>query len=403
MTRPTPTRTAGRRRLAVAAAVGVALLASACGSGSADDEGSADLGDATSEVGQQAAELVTATMGKFSYAENDFPESPSDIQPYTDWKGPTEAPAPAKSANVQVIVCTKAAAACMATASGIEAAGEALGWEVEVIDGGGTPQAQSQAFDTAFSRKPDAIIGVAVPTLSSQDKLEDAKERGIITIATGDTEPDSGTAYDAYVSFRMPLMETLVAYAEIARTDGKADTIVVNDPTTPSLIESMEQFKAVYATCDDCETSDVDWKITDAIDPTKVNSIISGALAANPDATSITLPYSIGLPAVIQAIDAASKADQVKILVKDADAAGLEALKAGQIEFNAGASPTWAGWGTVDQVIRGMAGEPYLQGDQTGLGVVTFDKSTVPDNTDVDQWDGLVDFVSEYKKIWGVS
>lgn len=398
-------RTAGRRvRLTFGGiALATTVLLTSCSSGS-DSSTSTDLKkSATSEVAKGAETLVTSTMGKFSYSAGDFPVKPDQIKPYTSWKGPTSAPTPAAKANIQVIVCSKSATACVSSANGVVAAAKALGWSANIVDGGGTPQGYSQAFDTAMSRKPDAIIGIAVPTLAVGDKLAEARSKGIITVVNGDTQPKSGTLYDAYVSFRMPLMESLLAYAEIARTNGKADSIVVTDPSAPSLIEAMGQYKKVMATCSGCKTTDVSWKITDASDPTKVNSIITGALAKNPNATSLVLPYSVGLPAAVQAVASAGKTDQVKILVKDADSTGLEAVRSGQVLYNAGASPAWAGWAAVDQVIRGMAKEPYLAGDKTGLGVVTFDKATVPSGTDIDKWSGMVDFASEYKKIWGAS
>ncbi|MFJ9627369.1 sugar ABC transporter substrate-binding protein [Streptomyces sp. NPDC091280] len=398
-------RAAGRRVHLTFGGITLAatVLLSACGSGS-DSTTSTDLGKtATNAVAKEAETLVTSTMGKFSYSAGDFPVKPGQITPYTSWKGPTSAPKPAAKADLQVIACSKSATACMSSANGVVAAAKALGWTAEIIDGGGTPQGYSQAFDTAISRGPDAIIGIAVPTLAVGDKLAEARSKGIITVVNGDTRPKSGTLYDAYVSFRMPLMESLLAYAEIARTNGKADSIVVTDPSAPSLIEAMGQYKKVMATCSGCRTTDVSWKITDAADPTKVNSIVTGALAKDPTATSLVLPYSVGLPAAVQAVASAGKSDQVKILVKDADSTGLEALKSGQVLYNAGASPAWAGWATVDQVVRGMAKQPYLPGDRTGLGVVTFDRATVPAGTDIDKWSGMVDFASEYKKIWGVS
>ncbi|WP_460062577.1 sugar ABC transporter substrate-binding protein [Streptomyces sp. YKOK-I1] len=401
-----PRRHTARRtgRLVLGGVVSAAaVLLTACSSGSSTST-STDLDkSATSSLAKKAADLVTSTMGKFSYSAGDFPTAPDQITPYTTWNGPKTAPKPAAKADIQVIVCTKGAAACVASANGVVAAAKALGWTADIIDGGGTPQGYSQAFDTAMSRKPDAIIGIAVPTLAVGDKLAEARSKGIVTVVNGDTQPKSGELYDAYVSFRMPLMESLLAYAEIARTDGKANSIVLTDPSAPSLIEAMGQYKKVMATCSGCRTTDVSWKITDAADPTKVNAIIAGALAKNPTATTLTVPYSVGLPAVVQAVASAGKSDQVKILVKDADSAGLDALKSGQILYNAGASPAWAGWAAVDQVVRGLAKQPYLAGDKTGLGVVTFDKATVPADTDIDKWSGIVDFAAEYRKIWGVS
>lgn len=392
------------RGAVLAAGAVCALALGACGSDD-DDGGSSAAGTSTAAAGDVvsgAQALVDQTMGKLTYSETDFPTKPDEITEYGDWRGPTSAPAPKEGANVQVIVCTKGAAACVDAAEGVQAAGEALGWDVEVIDGGGTPQGFAKAFDTAFSRNADAIIGIAVPTLAVGDKLEEAKSRDIVTVVTGDVEPDEGTTYDGYVSFRMPFMESLLAYAEIARTDGKANSIVVTDPSFPSLVEAMGQYKKVMETCDGCSTSDVSWKITDAADPTKVNSIISGALSKDPDATAITVPYAVGLPAVIQAVSSAGKSEDVQVLVKDGDEVGLQAVRDGQVAYNAGASPTWAGWASVDQAIRGMAGEDYLTPEQIGLGLVTFDKETVPAEGTIDDWDGMIDYAAEYQKAWGI-
>ena len=376
-----------------------------CGS---DDNSSAD---SASDNGGQSADVVAGTkdlMERVSdglaFSPTDFPESPDQIETGGEWRGPTEAPAHEQGKRIEVITCTNQALACVQAADGVKAAGKVLGWKVGVIDGRGTPEGYTNAFDTAFSRKPDAIIGIAVPALTVGDKLATAKERKIVTIGvsdpppTGDQEPWQG-----YVSFREPLMESLLAYAEIARTEGKANSIVVTDSGQPGLVVAMDQYKKVLATCSGCKTLDVTWKISDAADPTKAASIINAALSRNTDATSISLPYSIGLPAVIQAIESAGKADQVKVLVKDADGVGLEGVRAGQVEYNSGVSPEWAGWAAADQVIRGLADEPYLEVGDVGLSLVTFTKASVPDDANINSFDGMVDFASQYKSAWGVN
>jgi ribose transport system substrate-binding protein len=397
-----------KRWMAVAGCIAAAGSVAACGSSDDTSSGAATTADAPpssggSELVSGAKTLLKDSTAGLTYSATDFPTSPDQIEPYGDWRGPTKAPAIKKGANVQVIVCTKQAAACVQAADGIKDAGKALGWKVDVIDGAGTPEGFAKAFDTAFSRNPDAIINVAVAALAVGDKLAEAKKRGIVTVVTGDIPPTGGEEpYQAYVSFRMPFMESLLAYAEIARTDGKANSIVVTDNGVPSLIEAMGQYKKVLKTCAECKVTDVSWKIADAADPTKVTSIIGGALAKNPTATSISVPYAIGLPAVIQAIESAGKADQVKVLIKDGDKVGLQALQEGQVEYNSCASPTWAGWAATDQAIRGLAKAPYLKGEEVGLGLVTFTKDNAPADGNIDTTDGMPDFAAEYKKAWGI-
>jgi ribose transport system substrate-binding protein len=394
----------GKKMLAAVASAALFGSLAACGSSEpqgAGEDSTAASGD-SSDLVAAAQEVYDISLEGLIYASKDAPTAPEEIEPYGDWRGPTDAPELPEGANVQVIVCTKQAVACMEGAQGVVDAGKKLGWKVEIIDGAGTPEGFANAFDTAFSRDPDAIASIAVPALAVGDKLEQAAERGILTAVTGDVPPTGGeTPYDSYVSFRMPLMMSLVAFAEIARTDGKADSIVVTDSGIPSLIQAMGQYKDVLATCDGCSVTDVSWTIADAVNPTKVASIVNGAISQNPDATSLVVPYAIGLPAVIQAVESAGKADQIKILTKDADQVGLQAVEDGQVFYNAGASPTWAGWAVADQIIRGLADAPYLGEDETGLGLMAFTEDNVPPNG-IDSADAMIDYASEYAKAWGV-
>lgn len=389
---------------AVTGAVIVSAGLVACGSDDSSDNAGGGGTVQSTELVAGAQELVKIAENDLVYSSTDTPTSPQEIEAYGDWRGPTDAPEIKKGANVQVIVCTKQAVACMEGAQGVQEAGKKLGWKVDVIDGGGTPEGFSKAFDTAFSRNPDAIATIAVPALAVGNKIEEATKRGIITANTGDVPPTGGeTPYDSYVSFRMTFMMSLAGFGEIARTEGKANSIVVTDSGVPSLIEAMGQYKKVLATCDACKTTDVSWTIADASNPTKVASIVAGAISKNPNATSIAVPYAIGLPAVIQAVESAGKADQIKVITKDADKVGLQAVADGQVVFNPGAPAVWAGWAVADQLIRGFAGEDYLGPDETGLGLMFFTKANVPASADINDAPQMIDYAAEYAKAWGVN
>lgn len=390
-----------RSALSAAGAVVVALAVGACGGSGDDSKGgsSASSGSDSALVNEAKRIEKQATTG-LVYSKTDSPQ-PSDIEPYGEWRGPTSAPPIKPNASVQVIACTKQSPACLQAATAAQAAGKILGWKVSVIDGAGTPQGFARAFDTAFSRTPDAIIGIAVPTAAVTNKLKQARSKGIVTVAVGDVRPADGQGYDAYVGFRMPVMEALLAYAEIARTNGKSNSLVVTDPGFPSLIQAMGAYSEVMKQCSGCKTKTVKWQITDAADPTKVDKIISSALATNPDATTITLPYGIGLPAVVQAVRQAGKADDVTILAKDADPVGLQAVAEGGVLWNAGASAGWAGYAAMDQVVRGLAKKPYLDDSEIGLGVFIFSKETAPKDGNLDSWPGMVDYAEHYREVWG--
>jgi ribose transport system substrate-binding protein len=395
----------GRRLGMVAVAATASLAVAACGSSSnksstssASGSSTTASGGASSDAVAQAKKVVAMSDGKLVYSSKVEPGSPADIVPYGTWRGPTSAPAHQAGKNLQIIVCTKQSVACVQAAQGAQKAAQKIGWKAQIIDGGGTPQGFATAFNTALSNHADAIMTIAVPTAAVGSELAQTKKAGVPTIAVGDKEPASGTKYDAYVPFPMPLMNATLAYADIADNNGKANTIVVQDPGFPVLIQSAAEYRKILGTCSGCKSSSKSMQITDASDPTKVQTVMQGALSQDPNATTIALPYAISLPATVQAVKTSGK--NVAVVAKDGDEVGLKAVADGSSKYNAGSSVVWAGWAGIDQAIRLIAHKTPLGPTQTGLGVALFSQSTAPKNGNIDTWPGLVNYQAQYEKIW---
>jgi ribose transport system substrate-binding protein len=401
------TSTATWRAVFAVGASCTALALGACGGD--DDSTSGGGGGSTTSAGgdgdlvAQAKTVQDNAKKGMVYGLKQSPVSPDELEAYGEWRGPTKAPTPPKSANAQIILCTKQAASCVDAGNAAAEAAKTLGWTAEVIDGGGTPEGFARAYDTAMGRKADAIIGIAVPAAAVANKLAAAKKAGIVTVAAGDIPPEGGApAYDAYVPFPMPTMNAVIAYSEIADNNGKANTILIEDPGFPSLTQAADDYRAVMKQCSGCKVETVKWQITDASDPNKASNIITSALSKNPDATAVVMPYGIGMPAVIQAVRSAGKSDKVDVIAKDADPVGLQAVAAGESPYNVGTSSPWAGWASIDQAIRGLAKQPYLDGPETGIGIHEFTKEDTPSDGKADSWDGMTDYEAQYKKIWKV-
>lgn len=352
------------------------------------------------------AKVLSNELNKgFVWSKTNSPTLASQIVPYGKWRGPTTAPTPAKTAIVDVIVCTSGSVACSEAGQGVQAAAALLGWTVHVYDGGFNPAGYATAYASAMADKPNAIIGVAVPADQVQAQLAAAKAAGVITVGVGDIPPSTvgDIPYDSYVDFRMPLMESMLAYYEIAKTNGKANTIVGTDTSFGSLIQAMKQYGNVMATCSTCKVHNIKWSLTDAFNAATITADINGALAADRKANAISLPYSIVEPTVIAALAAASKTSSVRLFSKDADAAGLNAVLQGQSAGNAGASAAWAGWAGVDQVIRGMAKAKYLTIAQQGIGVAFFTKPNTPKSGNIDDYPPVPNYPNYYKHAWGIA
>ncbi len=359
------------------------------------DEG----GDAILAEAQRISELAKAGL---VHASADSDVAAADIVAQTGWLGPETTPAPPADVNLQIIICAPGTACETAANYAVEAA-TAIGWTAEVVPGAGTPESFTQAFDTALSKSPDVIMTMAIPDVLVGASLAKAKDQGVVTLSVADAPNASGSdAYDAYISYRMPLMHQVNAYNIIAESNGAANVILINDSAFPNLVESNAQFQKVMAECSGCAVQLVDWQITDALDPVKADSAITAALQSNPDATHLVVPYSIGMSSVVEAVRKAGKTDSVKVVSKDGDQIGLQAVASGGSSANAGVSLEWVAYAGVDEAIRGVTGSDYTPSESLGLGVHLF----TPENTPADgmaDYTPYLDFKAKYLELWGVS
>lgn len=365
--------------------------------------GEPDEGSATDQaVLDEARRITDLASAGLVWSAKDSDIASTDIVEQTAWRGPTEpVPSDGSSRNVQVIMCA-AGTACEVAANFVVEAAETLGWTAEIIDGQFNPEVWLTSFDTAISRSPDAIIGIAIPDVAVDAKLAAAREAGIVTVSIADT-PEGNTAnpYDAYVSYRMPLMHQVLAHAVIAETNGEADVILINDSAFPNLVESNAQFQRVMDGCAGCSVTLVDWQTADALDPVRTEAVVTAALNANSSADFVVMPYSIGMPSVIEAVRKAGRADSVDVVAKDGDAVALSIVAAGQSPFNAGVGLDWVAYAGIDQVARGVSGLDFVPAEETGLGVHLWTTADTPadGSADYSQW---LDFKAEYARLWGL-
>ena len=390
------------RGMAIAVA-SVIVLATGCSSSDTTTEDTAAPDAGATDILAEATRITDLAKAGLVWAATDTGVDSTGIVAQTGWNGPTDAVSSIEEGkNVQVIICSSGTA-CEVAGNHVLEAAKALGWNAEVIDGQFNPEVWLTAFDSAIAKKPDAIIAIAIPDVAVDAKLAAAREAGIVTVSIADTPAsNSQNGYDAYVSYRMPLMHQVLAYAVIAESGGTANSILINDSGFPNLVTSNEEYKSVMSKCTGCVVNQVEWTTGDALDPVKTDAVITAALAANPDATHIVLPYSIPLTSVLESVRKAGKSETVKVVTKDGDAVGLGAVVKGESPFLPGVGLDWVAYAGIDQVARGLAGDAYVAAEKTGLGVHLWTQAdTAADgSSDYTKW---VDFKSEYMRLWGKS
>jgi len=396
--------TPGRARshiAVLATALAAAGALGACSSGASGSSGTATASGSTqadSQIVSQAHDVMRIATGKLVFSAKNDPTSASDFVPYGAWRGPTSAPAHQPGEKIEIIVCSTQSPACVSIGNAMKQAAGVLGWNAEIINADGTPQGFTNAFLTAINRSPAAIVTAAIPAAAVGAQLAEAKQKGILTVTGADEASASGPNYDDTISANLEQMNSLLAFADIADTNGKANVVIVQDPTFPILVKAAHTYQRIIGLCSSCKSHLETVTIATASDPTKTSASITGFLSQHPDATSLAMDYSVGLSSVVQAVESASK--KVQLDVKDGDNVGLAAVRNGQVTYNAGTSLDEMAWAEMDQVVRGLAKQPFLTQAQVGLGVVLLNKATTPANDDIDTWPGLPDYKAQYTKIW---
>lgn len=101
--------------------------------------------------------------------------------PQSDWRGPTESPPLAADKHIAYVSSNQQNDASREWGTHIEEIGAAIGWEVTVIDGQGSPVGWQRAVEQAIALQVDGIV-MDADAASLQPQIEIAQENGITIV-----------------------------------------------------------------------------------------------------------------------------------------------------------------------------------------------------------------------------
>lgn len=318
------------------------------------------------------------------------------------WPGPKSTPTPPKGKKLEIIVCLFGTA-CEVSGRAAEEAAKLLGWQVEVIDGKGSPAGYFTALDTALSKKPDAILTMAIPESQIADKIAKAHSQKIPVLGIASIpEKASKDHYDAYVSFHEISGSVMQANYVIADSNGTAKVVYLWDFGYPHLVAAIEASKRILAKCTGCTILETKKReLATAIDPVAMGKITTALVGKyGKDLQYILTPYGTGVAPVIEALRAAGRSD-VKVLSNNAEKQNLAFVAKGQQAEDNGQSIQWSGWAAIDQTIRLLSGQKALPDFGEGVSIKVFTKANAPASGNFD-WTKVIDYVGQYKKLWGL-
>jgi len=374
-------------RRAAVSCVAATLLAgcSTIDTSSAGNSGSTPADDST----EYTAQLESATA--------EFP---------TEFAGPTVPVAAPADAKVAVITCYSILSGCVSPATAVQTAGETLGWDVRVFDGGGSADTQISQMLNAISWGADIILNIAIDPNAVQDGLRAAQTAGIPVGAGSNgidtpnpvtpTAPDRlGYAFDVapdYAALGAKAGEWITADSA-----GAANVVVYSDQTFPSVLALQDGLLSQLAECDGCTVSDPQYFTGDQVSQVLPQSVVS-YLRSNPETDYVFMPYDPAAAAVVPALQQAGYGE-VKVIGVLGSQENLSFVREGRVQVaDAAYDNTYMGYALIDQSVRTLTEQPLADPHGESLPFVVLDESNVP--AEGSDWQASYEYASVFEKLW---
>lgn len=405
----------GRIRLLLfsSAVLLIALTVTACGgsgssSTSAAGGSSVDSGSG-SESGSASATLVR--QAEAAVADN-----------YKGTDGPlsTKTTNPPKGKKIWVIACSMSAEGCAAPAEAAAEAAADLGWEAHLADGKLDPTVYNSLIRQAVAAGANGIILDVVDCALTKSSLEAARAAGVAIVGMYSLDCDEaaekgaklfdgevlyvdGSGYKKWLTG--PITKSEADYV-IAKTDGKANVVMVREDDTEASKATNDGFEKWMKACSECKMTTVNITGADLLNG-NLQSKVQTALAQEPAANVVFAPYDASITLGIAAgVEASGRGSEILVIGQEGLAPNIELIKSGKGQsFAAGLPAGWTGWAAIDEMVRAMNGEPSVN---EGIGLQSIDKEhNIP--TETPYYDGntvngkpKTNYKEEYKRLWGL-
>ncbi|MFC9292960.1 substrate-binding domain-containing protein [Streptomyces sp. NPDC057011] len=367
---------------AAALLTAAAALATGCGSGPSTGTGPSSAGCPAALAGAETA---------VRQAENTA----------ASWTGPTSGPAAVPGKTVVYVAQTMTNPGVAGVAQSVEEAAEAIGWDVRVIDGEGTPAGIQAAFSQAVTLKPAGIvIGGFDPRLTSQ-QVARAREARIPLIgwhAVDSPGPSEDPELFTNVTTRVEDVARISADWIIARSHGDAGVVLFTDDSIPFARNKADLIKKELATCSGVRLLTYEnIPIPDASSrtPQAVSSLLSRFRNEWTYSVAINDLYFADAAPALRAAGKPGSGPPFNIGAGDGDPSAFQRIDSGQFQAATVPEPlSEQGWQVIDEFNRAFAGRPA-----SGY-VAPVHIATAENSRGAASWDPS-GYREAYRRIWG--
>jgi ribose transport system substrate-binding protein len=311
---------------------------------------------------------------------------------------PLGVPVP-KGKTVDWIQCS--IPACTQLGQALKQGTDALGWNLDIIDGGITPETIANAWSIAVRNKHDAVIGSGFPRSIFETQIQTLAKANTPVILIDVTDPP-GNGVTAIIQGATDYPPNGALMADWVLADGgtKANTVFVTTSAFPVVGARTQGFEDEYKKlCSSCQLDKLQAQATDFGD--KLNTQVVAYLQGHPAVNYVVAGVSDMVTGLTSALSSAGLSSKVKVLTNDINPAlqqdiqNSTALKAVTMMEN-----TNMMWQTLDVIVRKLAGQSIDATVNAKPNMWIVDKNNIAGFQD--PYPIVADYQSQYKQLWGV-
>lgn len=318
----------------------------------------------------------------------------------TSWNGPTTGPKAVPGKTIVYVAQTMTNPGVAGVAKGVKEAAQAIGWDVRVIDGEGTPAGIQAALSQAVTLKPSGIvIGGFDPRLTSQ-QVARAEEAGIPLIGWhAVSSPGPSTSPKLFTNITTKVEEVAKASADwvIAQSDGDAGVVVFTDDSIPFAATKSRLIERRLAACPGVKLlAHANIPIPDASrrTPQEVSSLLSRFPKDWTYSVAINDLYFDDAAPAFRAVGRPGAGPPFNIGAGDGDPSAFRRINNKQFQSATVPEPlSQQGWQIVDEFNRAFARQPV-----SGY-VAPVHIATAANSSGATSWNPQ-GYQEAYEKIW---
>ena len=317
------------------------------------------------------------------------------------WDGPTTGPKAVPGKTIVYVAQSMTNPGVAGAAEGVKEAAKAIGWNVRIIDGQGTPAGIQAALSQAVAVKPDGIVLSGFDPKSTAQQVAQANAAGIPLIgwhAVDAPGPSKDPKLFSNVTTRVQDVAKISADWVISQSNGRAGVVVFTDASIPFAKGKSDMIEKELATCSDVKvltTSNV--PIADASNrtPQEVSSLLSRFGTKWTHSIAINDLYFADAAPSLRAAGKQGNGAPFNIGAGDGDPSAFQRINSRQYQAATVPEPlSLQGWQIVDEFNRAFSGRP-ASGYTAPVHI-----ATAANSEGATAWDPS-GYREAYRKIWG--